>query len=348
MTAPETPSSASGGAIGGGFRPGGPPAPGPFAVALSEVPAHLRGGVVAIGNFDGIHRGHQAVLARATEIAHGLGVPALVLTFEPHPRTFFRPDQPMFRLTQPPVKARVLAALGFDGMVAAAFDRGFASHSAEDFVREVLVEALGARHVVIGYDFHFGRARAGTPAFLAEAGRAHGFAVTIAPALTDEGGGPISSTRIRDALSMGDVAGANALLGWHWQVESTVRHGDKRGRLLGYPTANLALPADCALALGIYAVRARVDGVVHDAVASFGRRPTFDDGAPLLEVHLFNFAGDLYGRSVAVSLVAYQRPERRFSHIDALVEQMDRDSIEARATLAGLAPLSELDAKLTF
>jgi len=319
-----------------------------FTASLDAVPPALGGGVVAIGNFDGVHRGHQSVLAVALEIARDRGVPALVLTFEPHPRALFRPDQPMFRLTPPAVKARALAALGFDGMVVAGFDHEFAALTADGFVDEVLWRRLAARHVVIGYDFHFGRARAGTPSFLVEAGGRRGFGVTVAEPLKDDTGGAVSSTRIRDALSVGDVADANALLGWRWQVDGTVQHGDKRGRELGFPTANLALPEGTALAHGIYAVRVRVDGRLHDGVASYGRRPTFDDGLPLFEVHLFDFAGDLYGRPVTASLVAHLRPEEKFASVEALVRQMDRDCADARAVLARLAPLSALDEAMTF
>ena len=322
--------------------------PAAFTASLDAVPPALGGGVVAIGNFDGVHRGHQSVLAVALEIAHDRGVPALVLTFEPHPRALFRPDQPMFRLTPPAMKARALAALGFDGMVVAGFDHEFATLTADAFVDEVLWRRLAARHVVIGYDFHFGRARAGTPAFLVEAGGRRGFGVTVAEPLKDDTGGAVSSTRIRDALSIGDVADANALLGWRWQVDGTVQHGDKRGRELGFPTANLALPEGTALAHGIYAVRVRVDGRLHDGVASYGRRPTFDDGRPLFEVHLFDFSGDLYGKQVTASLAAHLRPEEKFASVEALVHQMGRDCDDARAVLAGLTPLSALDQAMTF
>jgi riboflavin kinase/FMN adenylyltransferase len=320
----------------------------PFAVPLAAVGPGERRAVVVVGNFDGVHRGHQAVLSQARRIADEAGAAAFALTFEPHPRTHFRPDQPVFRLTPPAVKARVLSALGLDGMVVAAFDRGFSEQSADGFVDDVLIAALGVRHVVIGYDFHFGKARAGTPAFLTEAGARHGFGVTVVSPWKDETGGAVSATRVRDALSAGDVAAANALLGWRWQVEGEVRHGDKRGRLLGYPTANLRLPDDCAAAHGIYAVRARVDGRLLDGVASYGRRPTFDDGAPLFEVNLFDFAGDLYGKAMAVTLVERLRGEEKFASAEALIAQMDRDAAAARAILAAMTPLSDLDAVLSF
>src|SRR5690606_22371253 len=185
----------------------------------------------------------------------------------------------------------------------------------------------------VGHDFHFGKGRQGTPAFLSEHGAALGLAVRVLPAVT-EGGEVVSSSAIRASLAAGDIARANHLLGYRWLVRAAVRHGDKRGRDLGYPTANLALPPDCGLRHAIYAVRAAVDGTVHAGVASFGRRPTFDNGAPLLEVHLFDFRGDLYGRMMDVEFVAFLRPEERFATVEALIVQMDSDSVEARRLLA--------------
>ena len=313
---------------------------------LAEFPDHLRGAVVAIGNFDGVHRGHQAVLDAALAVAHGREVPAFVLTFEPHPRTVFVPDRPVFRLTPTEERARVVAACGFDGIVTAPFTRAFASIEAETFVEDILRQRMGIVHAVTGYDFHFGRARRGTPEFLVEAGAADGFGVTIVTAETDEAGEAVSSSRIRAALAEGDVTLANALLGYRWFFSAEVAHGDKRGRELGYPTANLALAEETALAHGIYAVRVRVDGRVHDGVASFGRRPTFDNGAPLFEVHLFDFTGDLYGRRMEVMVAGHLRPEVRFDSAEALIEQMNRDAAEARVLLASLVPLGDLDLAL--
>lgn len=319
----------------------------PLVTDLAAFPAALADGVVAIGNFDGVHRGHQAVLGAALEIARAQSVPAFALTFEPHPRTVFNPDKPVFRLTPEPMKARVMAATGLDGMVSLPFTRAFAGIEAEAFVHEILRDKLHIRHAVTGYDFHFGRARRGTPDFLRAAGQSDGFGVTIVTAETDEAGEAVSSSRIRAALAEGDVVLANALLGYRWSVEADVRHGEKRGRDLGYPTANLALPAETELAHGIYAVRARVDGGAwRDGVASFGRRPTFDNGALLLEVHLFDFSGDLYDKRMQVLIAARLRDEERFESIDALIAQMDRDSAEARAALASLAPLGAVDLAL--
>lgn len=314
---------------------------------LDAITPGLTGGVVAIGNFDGVHRGHQAVLNTAVDIAGAEGAPAVAMTFEPHPRSVFRPDIPLFRLTPPGAKASVVEAIGLDGIVVMPFDRELAGVPAEDFVTDILIDQLAASHVVIGYNFHFGKGRAGSPSFLKSFG-AGKFGVTIVEAFTDEGGTGISSSRIREALSEGDVVSAAGFLGYHWFVEAEVVHGDKRGRELGFPTANLKLPADCGLAHGIYSVRIRIDGVLHDGVASYGRRPTFGDGIPLLEVFIFDFTGDIYGKIVDVALIARLREEMKFDSIDDLIAQMNRDAEESRAILAGLQPLSPLDFKLTF
>ncbi|MDH6229886.1 riboflavin kinase/FMN adenylyltransferase [Mesorhizobium soli] len=315
-----------------------------------KLPESLRGGVVAIGNFDGVHRGHQAVLDRALDEAARHGVPALVLTFDPHPRTVFRPDVPLFQLTPAPMKARILADLGFAAVVEQRFDREFASLDAESFVTEILDANLGICHVVTGFDFHFGKNRQGGPAFLMEAGERHGFGVTLVDAFRDEGAEIVSSSRIRELLCEGEVAQAAGLLGYHYTVEAEVTRGKQLGRTLGFPTANMALPESCGLKHGIYAVRfRRADGTLHDGVASFGRRPTVDtDGAPLLETFLFDFSGDLYGETCQVSLFGYLRGEVKFDGLEPLVAQMKRDEQEARALLAGVRPLSELDGTLAF
>ncbi len=316
----------------------------------ASVPPALRGGVAAIGNFDGVHRGHQAVLNRAREIAAQEGVPALVLTFEPHPRSVFLPDVPLFRLTPAPVKARLLGALGFDAVVEQPFTRSFSSVLPENFVEDVLVKGLGACHVVTGYDFHYGKGRGGTPQTLQVAGREKNFGVSLVDAFSDEGGVVVSSSRIREALANGNVAEAAGLLGYRYMVEAEVTGGRKLGRTLGYPTANMALPADMGLRHGIYAVRfRRADGALYDGVASFGRRPTVDEnGAPLLETYLFDFEGDLYGEICAVSFFGLLRGEEKFEGLDALIQQMKRDEAEARALLADVRPFSALDARMAF
>jgi riboflavin kinase / FMN adenylyltransferase len=318
--------------------------------SYETVPASCRGGVVAIGNFDGVHRGHQAVLERALAEAARLGAPALALTFEPHPRAFFRPELPHFTITPPALKARLLSMLGFGGMVEQPFTRGFAELAAEDFVSRVLVGGLAIRHAVTGFDFHFGKDRRGGPAFLMEAGKRHGFGVTLVDAFRDEGAEVVSSSRIRALLAEGAVAEANGLLGYRFTVEAPVTRGKQLGRTLGYPTANMALPATTPLKHGIYAVRLRrEDGSLHDGVASFGRRPTVDDdGAPLLETYVFDFAGGLYGERCSVSFFGYLRGEEKFDGLDPLVAQMKRDEAEARALLSAVAPLSELDRRIAF
>jgi riboflavin kinase/FMN adenylyltransferase len=316
----------------------------------SGLPDGLRGGVVAIGNFDGVHRGHQAVLDRALTEARRRDVPALVLTFEPHPRTVFRPDVPLFILTPPPVKAKLIAELGFDAVVEQRFTRGFASNSAEDFVTGVLDRGLGISHAVTGFDFHFGKDRQGGPAFLMASGEKHGFGVTLVDAFRDEGAEVISSSRIRQLLAGGEVAEAAGLLGYRYTVEATVTGGKQLGRSLGFPTANMTLDPAATLKHGIYAVRfRRADGSLFDGVASFGRRPTVDDdGAPLLETFVFDFEGDLYGEVCSVSFFGYLRGEVKFDGLDALVAQMKRDEAEARALLSGVRPLSELDLAIAF
>ncbi|TPK87426.1 MULTISPECIES: bifunctional riboflavin kinase/FAD synthetase [unclassified Mesorhizobium] len=318
--------------------------------ATAPLPADLRGGVVAIGNFDGVHRGHQAVLERALAEATRRGVPALVLTFEPHPRKVFRPDMPLFVLTPPPMKARLLSLLGFAALVEQPFTRDFASLSAEAFITDVLERTLGITHAVTGFDFHFGKDRQGGPAYLMAAGERHGFGVTLVDAFRDEGAEVVSSSRIRGLLCDGEIAEAASLLGYRFTVESEIVGGQQLGRTLGFPTANMRLAAEATLKEGIYAVRfRRADGTLHDGVASFGRRPTVDDnGAPLLETFVFDFSGDLYGETCQVSFFGFLRSEIKFDGLDALVVQMRRDEAEARALLAGVKPLSSLDAAVAF
>jgi len=317
----------------------------PFTVSTLGENAPLGPAVLCIGNFDGMHRGHQAVIEAARALGTAEGLPVRLLSFEPHPRTLFRPETPVFRLTPPEAKARIARALGLDGLVVAPFDRDFAAQSASEFAEAVLARGLGARRVVVGPDFRFGAGRGGDAALLAQEGARLGFAVTtVAPVA--EGTEPVSSSRIRKALGRGDIATANALLGYRWFVEAEVIHGDKRGRLLGYPTANMRLAPETTLAHGIYAVWLDVDGTRHAGVASFGRRPTFDDGPPLLETFVFGFSGDLYGKAPRVTFAAYLRPEMKFDGVEPLIAQMDRDSAEAKAILAAARPLSTLDEAL--
>ena len=309
----------------------------PFAVVRGEGSADhaLDGAVVAIGNFDGVHRGHRAVIAAAQARARALGRPAAALTFEPHPRRFFRPDEPLFRLTDERAKLRLLAGTGLDGAIVLPFDAALAGLSAADFVTRILVGRFAVAGVAIGFDFHFGLNRAGSPDYLAAQGAKLGFAVDIVPRFEDNGR-PVRSGPIRAALAAGRISEANELLGYPWFVSGKVVHGDKRGRELGYPTANLRLDPGCALAHGIYAVRVGV-GVGerrYDGVASFGRRPMFDQGTVLLEAFLFDFSGDLYGEVIDVAFVDWIRPELKFDSVEDLVRRMDEDTRLARAALA--------------
>ena len=295
--------------------------------------ASFKGAVAAIGNFDGVHRGHRAVIDAAVARAQALGGPAIAITFEPHPRNVLRPSDPVFRLTDARSKLRLLATTGLDGALVLTFDQAFAALSAEEFVSRILAGRLGIRGATIGFDFHFGHQRRGSPAFLAAEGARLGFSVEAAPPLEDEGR-PVSSSSIRAALAEGRVVEAAELLGYPWFAAGTVIKGDQRGRDLGFPTANLALDAHCGLKHGIYAVRVGIDGAIHAGVASFGTRPTFDDGAPLLEVHMFDFAGDLYGAAIDVAFIGWIRPELKFDSVDALVQRMNDDARLARAALA--------------
>nr|WP_203565920.1 bifunctional riboflavin kinase/FAD synthetase [Aurantimonas aggregata] len=317
--------------------------------SVEDLPAELAGGIVAVGNFDGVHRGHQAVFAAARQIAKAERRPLVCLTFEPHPRTVFNHDRPVARLTPAPMKARLLEALGFDAVVEQPFDGAFASLDPDRFVKDVLVDSLQASHVVAGFDFHYGARRGGTPETLAAAGQRSGFGTTLVPALVDVGGETVSSSRIRTLLAHGEVDAAAALFGYRWTIRGTIGKGAQIGRTLGYPTANMTIEPETLLAHGIYAVRLRrADGSLHDGVASFGRRPTFDDGAALFETFLFDFSGDLYDETVDVSLVAYLRGEERFDSAAALVAQMDRDSLAAKAVLSAMRPLSDLDRTIAF
>lgn len=304
-----------------------------FEVANDEAPAGLKGAVVAIGNFDGVHRGHRAVIDLACRRASALSRPAAALTFSPHPRQFFRPDVPLFRLSDDRNRLRLLASTGLDGAIVMTFNAALASTSAEDFIGKILVGRFGISGAVIGFDFHFGKNRAGSPDYLRQQGVTHGFSVDVAPPLEDEGR-PVSSGTIRAALTEGKVVEACELLGAPWFVSGEVIHGDKRGRELGFPTANIRLDPACGLKHGIYAVRAAVDGKLIDGVASFGRRPTFDNGAPLLEVFLFDYAGDFYGKVIDVAFISWVRGEEKFESIDDLKRHMDADAAQARAALA--------------
>ena len=305
-----------------------------FAVVHGSTPTpELKGAVVAIGNFDGVHLGHRAVIAAALARAQALGRPAAALTFEPHPRSFLRPQEPLFRLTDERAKLRLFATTGLAGAIVLKFDAALAEPAPEDFINDILLHRLGIAGAAVGFDFRFGKNRTGTPDVLAAEGARRGFAVDIVPAVEIEGL-RISSGVIREALAAGHVAEANELLGYPWFVSGEVVHGDKRGRDLGYPTANLRLDPACGLKHGIYAVRVGLGGRRHDGVASFARRPMFDIGTVLLEVFLFDFSGDLYGRTIDVAFIDWIRHELRFDTVAELVRRMDEDARLARAALA--------------
>jgi riboflavin kinase / FMN adenylyltransferase len=330
----------------GGRRRGGRGQPRTVALPLhmfrhvSPLPAAARGAVVAVGNFDGVHLGHRAVIGVARETAARLGAASAVLTFEPHPRSVFDPAGAPFRLTPFRVKSRLIEELGVDLLFTLHFDLEFARKSAEAFVREVLVAGLAARHVVVGYDFVFGNRRRGTPTLLREAGEAAGFGVTIVePAQHAAGAAPeiYSSTRIRQHLAAGEPRRAAALLGRDWEIDGRVEPGDRRGRTIGFPTANVALGDYLRPAPGVYAVRAGLEegGRTRwrDAVANLGRRPTVGGDELRFEVHLLDFAGDLYGHHLRVAFVEYLRGERKFPDLGALKAQIAADADAARRLL---------------
>jgi riboflavin kinase/FMN adenylyltransferase len=306
-----------------------------FTVIRDTTPAAAipRGAVVAMGNFDGVHLGHRAVITAALQMARAQDRPALAVTFEPHPRSFFSPNTPQFRLTDEAAKLRLLAGTGLAGAVIMAFDKARAGTTAQDFIHHDLIERLGIGGIAVGYDFHFGKGRVGSPGLLVNEAPRLGIEVDVQPHI-DIAERPVSSSAIRMALAEGQIEDATAMLGGPWFVAGEVIHGEKRGRDLGYPTANLRLDRNCGLRHGIYAVRVGLGPQRFEGVASFGRRPTFDNGAPLLEIFLFDFTGDLYGKSLDVAFIGFIREELKFDSVDALVRQMDDDSARARAALA--------------
>lgn len=300
-----------------------------------DLPAERRGAAVAIGAFDGVHRGHQAVIAQARAAAQAIGAPLGVVSFDPHPRRWFQPDAAPFRLMTPDQMAAALEPLGVERLYLLAFDGEMAAMSDEGFARQVLAEGLGVRHAAVGFDFTFGKGRTGSPEALAGYGRALGFTVSVADRMDDADGLKLSSSAVREALKAGDMARAAAILGRPWAIAGAVIHGDKRGRTIGVPTANIDLGDYMRPAYGIYATRTRLpDGRVIDGVASLGVRPMFAVETPLLEVWLFDFDEDLYGQVVETRLIAFLRPEMAFDGLEALKAQIDRDAAAARGVLA--------------
>lgn len=296
------------------------------------VPAGLKSAVLTLGNFDGVHRGHQALILEALSQSRRLGTNAGAMVFEPHPRVFFRPDEPYFRLTTIEQKLRLFERLGLAFTAVLKFDAALANLAAEVFIRRALVDAFAVRHVVIGYDFFFGKSRLGNPGLMQENGKALGFGVTVVPPVA-EAGEVFSSSEIKAKIAAGDVRGAGSALGYWWRVAGCVISGAKRGTSLGYPTANVRMPPHVALAHGIYAVRVYADGERHHGAAYLGTRPTFDAGLPVLEVFLFDFGGDLYGHEIEVEFIDFVREDQRFSDAESLKAQMAQDCERARHIL---------------
>lgn len=296
-----------------------------------------RGAVVAIGNYDGVHRGHQALLSIGREKADHAGVPFGVVTFEPHPRTFFRPDQPVFRITPAEMKSKLLQGCGADFVAIIDFDRALAAQQAEEFVHQQLVERFGVSHVVTGYDFHFGHGRKGSPELMRRLGKDIGFGVTVVEQVTDDSGlAPFSSSVIRQELRHGAVKVAAEQLGYRWTVLAKVVPGDQRGRTMGFPTINVALDTGCEPGEGIYAVRVRRGAEVWRGAGYIGRRPTFGKTDVVLEVYLLGFSGDLYGEELAIEFIDFIRPDKAFASAEELTEQMEKDVAQIDTVLAAV------------
>ena len=302
--------------------------------ARDPMPEALRGAVIALGNFDGFHLGHQAVAGEAIKQAKAAGRPAIIATFDPHPVRYFVPHAAAFRLTSLDQRQRLFAAAGADAMLVFDFDATLAGTTAEDFVSKLLVEQLGAAAVVTGEDFTFGKARGGNIGVLREVGAAHGLGCTAMGAVSDEGG-VISSSRIREALQAGDCAEATRLLTRPFAVQGPVIHGDKNGRKLGFPTANIYMSGYVRPAYGVYAVRGKLsDGRILDGAANIGIRPQFDPPKELLEPYFFDFSEDLYGQTIEVEFHAFIRGEAKYDGMDALMAQISKDCDVAKALLS--------------
>lgn len=299
-----------------------------------ETPPDLKGAVLAIGNFDGVHRGHQAVLGGTKAIAAAGGRPAGAVIFEPHPREFFAPDQTFFRLTPLDVKLELLEALGLDVTVVLTFDRALSELSADFFATDVVGQGLGASHVVVGYDFTYGKGRAGSVAHLTRIGKTQGFGVDVVAPVRQAGGATFSSSKIRDHLRLGEVRAGAEQLGYWWRARGRIGHGAGRGRGLGFPTVNFKLLPGQEVCHGIYAMRVHHTGGCHDAAGYVGPRPTFGAGEPVLEAFLFEFSGDLYDQEVEVEFIDFLRADRAFNTEEALIAQMDKDCAAARTVLA--------------
>jgi riboflavin kinase / FMN adenylyltransferase len=302
------------------------------------LPLRACGGVVVIGNFDGVHKGHQALLAEGRALADVLGVSLVVLTFAPHPRFYFKPDQPPFLLSDEVLKHEFLEQCRVDAVVQLTFDAILSSVTAEEFIQNILLNGLQAKHVVVGNNFVFGHKRGGDVEMLQKAGREHGFAVTAMPAVTDVTGERISSERVRDALRHGRMASAEELLGRPWIIRGEVMHGDKRGRTIGFPTANVRLDRFLPPKFGIYAARVTIEDtrLVYNAAVSIGIRPMYQVTSPLLEAYLLDFDGDIYGKTIRIALSDFIRPEQKFMDLDELKAQIGQDVNETRRILQNL------------
>lgn len=298
-----------------------------------NLPDRARGCVVAIGNFDGVHRGHQAVVQNAKATADREGTRLAALVFEPHPREYFQPDGARFRLTPFATKAWLLARYGVNVLYALPFDAAMAAMTAHDFMSAALHGGLSAKHIVVGPDFQFGKGRTGTTESLRAFCAANGIGLTVMEPVGDGDIAKISSTAIREMLQSGKPDEAAKLMGHWWSVVGKVEQGDQRGRTIGFPTANVSLKGYLQPALGVYAVKVEVAGKLYGGVANFGRRPTFDKQDVILEVHVFDYAGDLYHQEIVVSFVAYLRPEKKFSGLEELKTQIAMDALAARAIL---------------
>lgn len=313
--------------------------------SYKTLPTELNGAVLAIGNFDGVHLGHRAVLEYAINLAEKGNCSAGAMFFTPHPRQFFSPDTPLFMLTNPQQKRAEFKSIGLDFALEVPFDAELAQMSAHDFVAQVLHDGVKVSHVVIGYDFFFGRGRTGNPQIMKELGEQFGFDVTVVEAeglvfgdQQSQQSGPgqliYSSTMVRDALEEGQVKRAASVLGRNWQVEGVVTSGAGRGEGLGFPTANISLSKGCHLHHGIYAAFVHHDGASYEGAAYFGKRPSFDNDEPVLEVFLFDYDGNLYGEHIAVEFIDFVRDDLKFSDMEELKAQMDADCIAVREILS--------------
>jgi riboflavin kinase/FMN adenylyltransferase len=300
-----------------------------------RIPDAAKGCVLVIGNLDGIHLGHRALIEKARALAAERQAPLGVLTFEPHPRQFFQPGGDPFRLTLLPMKQRLLAELKVDHLFAFAFNREFSILSGDAFIDRVLVQSLKARHVVVGEDFSFGRERSGTAATLKAAAAVGKFGLSLVPQVVSPAGQVYSSSAVRELLRQGKFAEASALLGWPWQMEAPVVHGDKRGRTLGYPTANQDMAEYLRIPYGVYAVKALIEGETlwRGGAANFGIRPMFKSATPIFETFIFDFAEEIYGKILRVQPLRHLRPELSFAGLPELIAQMKDDCIKAKAVL---------------